>query len=127
MNRFRFARVLVLLALTGSLAADDKAPAEKPVTTFTGHKAAVTALAFSPDGQQVLSASASDAIVWDRATGKEIRTLPVGGRVVAFAPDGKSLAIADREKVTVHDAADGKALVTFDPNGKWDGRFPFRP
>ena len=125
MRRSLFALAFVCISVS-SLAADDKAPAEKPVATFAGHKSPVTALAFSTNGQQVLSATTSDVWIWEPATGKEIRTLPLGGRVVAIAPDGSSLATADRENVTIYDA-EGKKVASFDPYGEWNRSFAFRP
>jgi WD40 repeat protein len=56
----------------------------------------VSAVAFSPDGRFVATASDDEtARVWETATGKEVYTLsghegPV--RCVAFSPDGKRLA-----------------------------------
>jgi WD40 repeat protein len=66
-------------------------------------------LAFSPNGRLLavrLSEQNKTAVkVWDVATGKLLRTLPVdnadGG--VAFSPDGARLAAGDRRGVTVWD------------------------
>jgi WD40 repeat protein len=64
----------------------------KAVATLEGHKGWVSAVAFSPDGQRVLTGSDDKkAILWDAATGKAVATLEGHkGSVlaVAFSPDG---------------------------------------
>ena len=66
------------------------------------HVGRIFALAFSPDGKTLASASDDHTvIVWNLAKGKELTTLQghkddVNG--VAFAPDGKSLATAGEDK-----------------------------
>jgi tetratricopeptide (TPR) repeat protein len=70
------------------------------VLTLPGHTGVVTALAFSPDGQRLASASADGSVrVWDAATGQEALTLrrqlnQVTG--VAFTPDGERLVASGR-------------------------------
>jgi WD40 repeat protein/serine/threonine protein kinase len=109
--------------------------------TFRGHSAWVIAVAFSPDGKKVASASSvlnnrlGEIKIWDRATGRVLLTLPPAhlGPVVgvAFSPDGKHLASAGWDKTAiVWDAATGKRLhtlsghseyligVAFSPDGK---------
>ncbi|GAA4720035.1 hypothetical protein Prum_002030 [Phytohabitans rumicis] len=57
--------------------------------------AAVTGLAYRPDGRQLASAHPDGARIWDVATGRPVRTLGgAGDRLlsIAFAPDGKLLA-----------------------------------
>jgi WD40 repeat protein len=71
-----------------------------------GHSSGVVAVAYSPYGKRLATASGDkSAKVWDAETGKELLTLrghsgPVGG--VAYSPDGKRLATA---------SADGTAQV----------------
>jgi WD40 repeat protein len=64
---------------------------------LTGHKGPVVALAYSPDGRTLASASADGtARLWDLATGKLTATLQspaARAHCVAFARDGKSLAV----------------------------------
>ncbi len=57
----------------------------------------VSAITFSPDGKMLASGGPWDEAIelWDVATAKEIRTLPIHGYTVkslAFSPDGKMLA-----------------------------------
>jgi eukaryotic-like serine/threonine-protein kinase len=112
----------------------------QPPFVFRGHDNWALGVAFSPDGQQVASASMTlfgalgEIKVWDRATGKVRHTLlghfgPATG--VAFSPDGRRLASAAWDKtVKVWDLTTGRALrtlrghrdyvscVAFSPDGK---------
>lgn len=64
---------------------------------LSGHKGLVVALAYSPDGRTLASASADGtARLWDLATGKLTATLQspaARAYCVAFAPGGESLAV----------------------------------
>ena len=64
---------------------------------LTGHRGLVVALAYSPDGRTLASASADGtARLWDLATGKLTATLQspaARAYCVAFSPDGKTLAV----------------------------------
>src|SRR5262249_19123133 len=71
--------------------------------------------------------------LWEAATGKEIRSVPVrdrGLRFLAFSPDGKSLAVAFQNTLRLWDASTGKERwhytlssnqffgITFSPDGR---------
>lgn len=102
--------------------------------TLEGHTSAVTAVAFSPDGQVLASASYDNTIkLWDVATGKPIKDL-VGHEgfvwALAFSADGKILATGSDDKtVRLWELASGKVArilsghtgpveaVAFSPDG----------
>lgn len=83
--------------------------------TIETHLTAVNSLAFSPDGDRLLSAS-DGMKVWDTSTGSEIRTLRghlqrIGS--VAFSPDGKRIASASFDhSVKIWNALTGQELLT---------------
>lgn len=100
------------------------------------HAAVVTSLAFSPDGEWLVSGSEDwRAIVWDAKTGRPRRAFAPGGGVAAIAlsPDAKTLATADSsrtELAVLWDVASGRKrhelkghkggilAAAFSPDGK---------
>lgn len=85
-----------------------KAIPEKPVLRLDlGHSDTVSAIAYSPSGSLVATASEEEVIVWDVTSGAEVRRFQgLRGRVsfLLFAPDSMSLlAAAD----PTSEAADG--------------------
>ena len=91
-----------------------------PILARLKHDDMVHAVAFSPDGTRVATASRDrTARVFDAATGAELARLPHSGPVtsVAFSPDGTRLATASRDgSARIFDAATGAELARL-PHG----------
>jgi len=124
--------ICLLLVLLGA----ELSSAQKPELVLqTGHSSAVTSIAFSPDGQTLVSGSYDKTVqLWDVATGTELRAF-IGHdsyvASVAFSPDGKTLASGSYDyTVQIWDVATGAKLrtlkgyagavysVAFSPDGK---------
>ncbi len=85
--------------------------------TLTGHRNAVTTVAFSPDGETLASSSQDQTIeIWWRNTGKRWYTL-TGHRnwvtTMSFSPNGEMLASGSRDKtIEIWDMTKGKRWFT---------------
>ena len=85
--------------------------------TLRGHTGSVLAVAYSPDGQRIVTGSADHtARVWDAANGKGILTLrghdgPVSS--VAFSSNGRRIVTGSWDKTAkVWDSTNGTRLLT---------------
>ncbi|MET7394837.1 Hsp70 family protein [Dactylosporangium sp. NPDC005572] len=77
------------------------------------HGSRVDFVAFSPDGQRLLTAGGTEhALIWDVATTVRHLTLRVDGEVesVAFAPDGRTAALGGQKAVTVRHTHTGTTV-----------------
>ena len=85
--------------------------------TLRGHLDAVTSVAFSPDGQRIVTGSRDQtAKVWEAASGRELLTLKGHSAAissVAFSPDGQRIVTGSEDQTAkVWEAASGKELLT---------------
>ena len=99
-----------------------------------GHTNWVRSIAFSPDGQQIVSGSRDKSVrVWDVSTGDMLKVMKdhrSSVRSVAFSSDGKQIVSGSYDKVWVWDVstgdkfkvlkghADSVKSVAFSPDGK---------
>ena len=102
--------------------------------TLEGHKFHVKQVAFSPDGNLLVSGAGNPApqlILWDTKSGKKLRTIDdmkVQLHALCFSPDGKLIARAGfgSPGLRIFDAESGKPVlslpgqisVCFSPNSK---------
>ncbi|HSL42851.1 MAG TPA: AAA family ATPase [Anaerolineales bacterium] len=86
--------------------------------SWAAHQDSIWALAYSPDGKHLVTASQDGtAKLWDPATGQELLTLSLAGEggvgSLAFSPDGTRLAVStDSGKAYIWDAMTGERLLT---------------
>ena len=92
-NRFETCKAFV-----DALERASRPPVGTTVLTFTGHSNRVTALAWSPDGTRIASASNDQTVqVWDAETGKQLYTYSEHVSCIealAWSPDGTRIASA---------------------------------
>jgi RNA polymerase sigma factor (sigma-70 family) len=103
------------------------ASAQPKGVPLKGHKGAVRAAVFAPDGKAIATAGADGTVrLWDLATGRQTHKLEEPGEVVgvAYSPDGKTLAAGSAGKkgaVTLWDTATGKLTLRHSHKGSWSG------
>ncbi|KAK0730886.1 HET-R [Lasiosphaeris hirsuta] len=84
--------------------------------TLEGHSGSVWSVAFSPDGQRLVSGSYDDTIkIWDPTSGQCLQTLEGHSdsvRSVAFSPDGQRLVSGSYDTIKIWDPTSGQCLQT---------------
>ena len=70
------AALLVMVTFCGCGGGDVPKPSGKALHTLKGHNRRVCSVAFSPDGQRIVSGSRDKTLkIWDANSGKELKTL----------------------------------------------------
>jgi WD40 repeat protein/tRNA A-37 threonylcarbamoyl transferase component Bud32 len=98
--------------------------------TYKGHTGRVNALAWSPDGQRIVSGSADQtAKVWDVGSGKTIWSHATRAKwvlAVAWSPDGQRIVVGGASPLSwwhnpmlVLNAQNGKTLLKYRGHFKW--------
>ena len=87
--------------------------------TLEGHSKSVASVAFSPDGQRIVSGSHDNTIkLWDAQTGSELRTLEGHSDLlgpVAFSPDSQRIVSGSLDStIKLWDAQTGSELRTLE-------------
>ena len=131
-----FAAVLLLSACaSGGGTVGGSVPninADIAVFPQTGHSVAIEKIAFSPDGNFIVSMDKSSIKLWDVASRREIRNLSGHTNIIkdiAFSPDGKIIASVTDEELKLWNVSTGKEIrtienyysmlsVAFSPDGK---------
>lgn len=111
---------------------DGKTASEETPRTLTGHADSIYALAFSPDGTQLATASYDKLLVlWDLAKGTEAHTLKHHTAAVfgaVFSPDGRALAsVGADQTVKLWSAATGQRILTLTEPTKGLNAVAFHP
>ncbi len=100
--------------------------------TLRGHLLGVNSVAFSPDGQRIVTGSQDGtAKVWDATSGRELRTLK-GHKAwitsVAFSPDSQRIITGSADNTAkVWDTVSGGELLTLERHSGWVLSVAFSP
>jgi WD40 repeat protein len=91
--------LLVAMCFVGGLNEAMASEEQAAIYPQLGHSSGVNAVAVSPDGHMIASASASEEKVklWDAVSGREIRTISNCFAPLVFSSDGRSLLATDQQ------------------------------
>ena len=92
-----------------------------PIASMTAHSAPINAVAFSPNGEYIATASKDNtALIWKTTTGQKAAHIKHMDNVsaVAFSPNGKYLATASWDNTAcIWDVASGKKITSMKHQG----------
>jgi WD40 repeat protein len=97
----------------------------KDVFSLKGHTEVVTAVAFSPDGNRIVSGGGQTVKIWDAQTGQEILTLKAAQEILTVEKGVLALEGKRREVISVAFSADGRRLICGCKGGSalvWESR-----
>ncbi|MHC5775152.1 WD40 domain-containing protein [Nostoc sp.] len=102
------------------------------VNTLEGHSSAVNSVVYSPNGQQLASASWDKTIkIWDVSTGQLLKSLTgdcTAVSSVAYSPNGQQLASAGYDKtIKIWDVSSGKLLKSLTGHRGWVNSVAYSP
>jgi len=101
--RVHFRRLLPVLTLPLALLTPAAEPPALPIETVMQTRRQAKTVAFSPDGKYLFTAGHKGATLWDRSTGRELRTFAIGFSDTIGSADFSS----DSERlVTLHSFSD---------------------
>ncbi len=137
MTRFILTAVTIAVGHVATAADPAPKPAEfkpKLAHKIEGHTSDVAAIAFSPDGTRLATASKDKTVrIWDVKTGQRKVRIDIGAAAyaIAFSPDGKKVAVGSfGGAMAVYDAETGDGvgkgfalddsvvLIQWSPDGK---------
>ncbi len=73
-----------------SAQAKDEAARNKPMLVVQlGHTRNINSVVFSPDGRLIATGGNDDTVLWEAATGREIRRFGFSATSIVFSPDGQ--------------------------------------
>ena len=122
----------LIISTAARLRAQENGGPALGVRTLGRHADAVKAVAVSPDGRFVLSASRDATLaMWEAGSGKRLRLFNghrAGVACAAFSPDGKKVLSGSQDRLVIlWDALTGKRLKTFEGHGGWVSWVAFGP
>jgi WD40 repeat protein len=132
-------RIVIVTGSSDNTAKLWDAATGRELFTYKGHNSCINSVAFSPDGQRIVTGSSDNtAYVWEVASG--VRPRNIGGNLltltghnndissVAFSPDGQRIVTGSFDRTAkVWDAASGRELLTLTGHSEIVNSVAFSP